>query len=343
MLDRNSITRILLIRLSAVGDVINTLPAVSAVRAAFPKATLGFIVEDKAKDVVVGHPDLDEVYIFPRKRWRRSFWNPFRWPGTIAELLRYFRSFRSRRYDVVVDFQGNLKGGIHSWLSGVPVRIGFAKGHSSELNHWFSTHRAAPVSERVNRVEKFLALLSPLGVDPAPARYRLPESPESDRRVEEFLRGVGCAEGGYVLVHPGTSEVGKVKRWPLDRFAGLAAEMERDLRTRVLIAWGPGERPMAEEIARSGHAIVAMETQSLLDLAGLMRRARLFVGADSGPLHLASAVGVPSVALFGPKDPAIYGPYNKRHRVVYKPNGDGRGSMQAITVGDAFDAVKALL
>jgi ADP-heptose:LPS heptosyltransferase len=100
---------------------------------------------------------------------------------------------------------------------------------------------------------------------------------------------------------------------------------------------------MAEEIARGSRAEVAMETRSLLDLAELLRGARAFVGADSGPLHLASAVEVPSVALFGPKDPAVYGPYNARHRVVYKPNGNGAGSMQAITVQDAFEALQALL
>lgn len=337
MLDRESIQKILLLRLSAVGDVINTLPAVSAIRSSFPHAHVAFIVEDKAKDVVIGHPDLDEVIIFPRKTWSR----PLRFFRTAGEVSGYLGAIRRRQFDVLLDFQGNLKGGMHAWLSGVPVRIGFARGHSNEMNHWFSTIRVAPYSEQINRVEKFLALLQPLGVPPSLGRYRLPPSAESERAVTAWLRSLALDR--YVVVHPGTSDYGKAKRWPLDRFAQLSDRIEAEARLKVVIAWGPGERPMAEEITRSSRATIAMETRSLLDLAELQRRASLFVGADSGPLHLASAVGVPSVALFGPKDPAVYGPYNPRHRVVYKPNGNGRGSMEAITVEDAFRAVASLL
>jgi lipopolysaccharide heptosyltransferase I len=340
-LDRDSIRRILAVRLSAVGDVINTLPAVTALRSSFPGAWIAFAVEDKAKDVVIGHPDINEVIVFPRKRWGKGLWNPLKLVRTLGELTRYLREIQEKKFDVVLDFQGNLKGALHSWFSGVPVRIGFAKGHCEELNHWFSTIRVAPASERINRVEKFLALLHPLGVPPTVGKYRLPPSPESRESVTRFLESIGG--GPYVLIHPGTSLFGKAKRWPLDRFADLANRIVEALRFKVVVAWGPGERPMAEAIVKNSKAMMAMETRSLLELAELLRRATLFIGADSGPLHLASAVGVPSVALFGPKDPAVYGPFNPRHRVVYRPNGNGLGSMQAITVEDAFQAAVSLL
>lgn len=342
MLDPGSIQKILLIRLSAIGDVINTLPAVTAVRAAYPRARLGFLVEDKAREVVEGHPDLDEILVYPRRRWRRGLWNPLRLLRTSAEVIAYVRDLRSREYDVVLDFQGNLKGGLHAALSGVPVRIGYSRDHSMELNHWFSTIRVRPWSQRINRVEKFLALLAPLGISASAARYRLPASPESGRFVDEFLRSAGLEEHGFVVMHPGTSVTGREKRWPLDRFAALATRVKADLGLRTVVAWGPGERDMAEEVVRGSSALLAAETRSLLDLAELLRRSRVFVGADSGPLHLASAVGAPSVALFGPKDPGVYGPWNPRHRLVYRPNGNGRGSMDAITVDDALAALREL-
>ncbi len=187
MLDREAIQKILLIRLSAVGDVINTLPAVAAVRASFPKAHIAFVVEDKAKDVVVGHPDLDEVIVFPRKRWSKHLWNPIRLVRTVSEASGYLGAIREKAFDVVVDFQGNLKGAMHSWLSGVAVRIGFARGHTMELNHWFSTIRVAPYSENINRVDKFLALLQPLGVAPSLGRYRLPSSLASAKRYSSSV------------------------------------------------------------------------------------------------------------------------------------------------------------
>jgi ADP-heptose:LPS heptosyltransferase len=117
----------------------------------------------------------------------------------------------------------------------------------------------------------------------------------------------------------------------------------RELGLRVLVAWGPGEAPMAREVVAGSGATLGMETRSLLDLAELLDRAALFVGADSGPLHLASAVGCPSVALFGPKDPAIYAPCNPRSRVVRKAHGDGTADMLSIEIGDALAAARELL
>lgn len=330
--------RILLIRLSALGDVVNTLPAVSAVREAFPKARLGFVVEDRCRDVVVGHPALDRVYVYPRKRWQSDFFRFWRWDRLVKEVTAFFREIRGERYDVALDFQGNLKGALHAWLSGSPERIGFARGYCNELNWLFSTVRVRPPTEY--RVEKFLSLLGPLGIAPARPHYVLPRSEESKSRARRFLADIGWPEGDYIVLHPGTSEFGKIKRWPIDRFGALARRLAKEGH-RVLVVWGPGERGMADAIAAEGGkgVRIAMETRSILDLAELIAGARVFVGADSGPLHLASAVGVRSVALFGPKDPAIYGPYNPLGRVVYKPNGAGLASMEAITVEDAYAAV----
>lgn len=335
------IRRILLIRLSALGDVVNTLPAVSAVREAFPGARLGFIVEDRCRDVVAGLSAVDRVYVFPRKRWQSDFFRFWRWGRLAREVAAFFREIRAEHYDVALDFQGNLKGALHAWFSGSPERIGFARGHCNELNWLFSTVRVRPATEY--RVEKFLSLLGPLGIAPARPRYVFPRSEESRARARRFLAEAGWSEGDYIVLHPGTSEFGKIKRWPVDRFHALARRLSSEGH-RVLVVWGPGERGMADAIAAEGGpgVRIAMETRSILDLAELIAGARVFVGADSGPLHIASAVGVRSVALFGPKDPAVYGPYNPLGRVVYKPNGSGTASMEAITVEDAHAAVTSV-
>jgi 3-deoxy-D-manno-octulosonic-acid transferase/heptosyltransferase-1 len=334
----------LFIRLSAVGDVINTLPALEALRAGLPDAHIGFVVEDRAHDLLSNHPSVDRVHLFHRRRWARWLHQPIHWAQLARESGSFVRDIRREGYEIALDFQSNLKGAVHALLSGAPRRIGFSRGHCREASFLLNNqHVTPPEGGRVNRVEKFLSLVAALGVPVRSAAYRLPESRESRARVERFLAGQHLSS--YVAIHPGTSDFGREKRWRPDRFAALASRIDREFSLRPLITWGPGERPLAEEIVAqsAGHAGLALETRSILDLAELIRRARLFIGCDSGPLHLSSAVSTPSVALFGPKDPLTYGPYNPIHRIVCKSSPQSTGSMEAITVEDAYQAVADLL
>jgi ADP-heptose:LPS heptosyltransferase len=203
------------------------------------------------------------------------------------------KRLRDVQADVALDFQGNIKGAMHAWLSGAPRRIGFARGHCYEGAHRFATETVTPPSPRIPRAEKFLSLLGPLGVkDPAPRA--LPPLPP--RRIE----------GPYVLLHPGTSAHGAEKRWAPDRWTDLA----RRIKLPVYFSAGPDEGDFGERTVRPS---------SLLELAALARDAKLFVGCDSGPLHLAAAVGTRCVGLYGPKDPAIYGPYPADGHIVVAP------------------------
>ncbi len=334
--------RILVVRLSAVGDVINTLPALEALRRGFPRALIGFVVEDRAHDLIARHPLVDRVHLYRRKRWVRMLHQPARWWTLYEEFSRFAREMRRERYQVALDFQGNLKGAMHTLLSGAPRRVGFSRGHCREASHFLSNEHVTPAGDKINRVQKFLSMAAALGAPVNGAAYRLPETGASRARVTAWIESTGLGE--FVALHPGTSDFGKVKRWLPERFAALAGRIGSELGLRTVITWGPGERPLAEEIAGAGggHALLAMETASVLDLAEIIRRARLFVGCDSGPLHLSSAVSTPSVALFGPKDPRMYGPWFPIHRVVVK--GDlGAASMEAIGVDDAFVAVRDLL
>lgn len=336
--------RILFIRLSAVGDVINTLPALEALRRGFPDAFIGYVVEDRAHDLISNHPSVNKVHLYKRKRWARYMHQPKHWWEMIAEFSAFLKEIRREEYSIALDFQGNLKGAMHGVLSGARRRVGFSRGHCKENNYFFNNEHVTPpgATEKINRVEKFLSLVGHLGVPVTSAGYRLPETKDGRARVDAFLSEKRLRD--YAVIHPGTSDFGALKRWRPERFAELALRIGRTTALKPVISWGPGERPLAEEIVAGsqGEALLAMETQNILDLAELIRSARLYVGCDSGPLHLSSAVSTPSVALFGPKDPRTYGPYNPHHRVVLK--GElGQGSMEAITVDDAFSAVQDLL
>jgi len=335
--------RILCIRLSAVGDVINTLPALEALRRGFPGARIGFVVEDRAHDLIARHPSVDRVHLYRRKRWARWLHQPSNWPALFREFGAFTREIRHERYEVALNFQANLKGAMHALLSGAPRRVGFSRGHCKEAAFFFdNAHVAPPGGERINRVEKFLSLSASLGAPIEGAAYRLPETREPSARVVAFLSDRGLRD--YVAIHPGTSDFGRLKRWLPERFAALASRIGREIALPSVVTWGPGERELAEGIvaASEGRATLAMETRTILDLAEIIRRARIYVGCDSGPLHLSSAVGTPSVALYGPKDPLTYGPYNPLRRVLYK-GAEGDGSMEAITVDEVFSAVKDLL
>ncbi len=335
--------RVLCIRLSAVGDVINTLPALEALRRGRPDAFIGFVVEDRAHDLITHHPSVDRVHLYRRKRWARWARQPIHWGKLYEELSAFLWGIRKERYDAALNFQSNLKGALHALLSGAPARVGFSKGHSKEHSHLFANIRVTPPGgESINRVEKFLSMAVVAGAARDGAGYRLPPTREAAGRIAAWTAAQGLED--FVAIHPGTSEFGALKRWPADRFGALAARIARQAGLSSVVTWGPGERPLAEAVvaASEGRARLALETANILELAELIRRARLYVGCDSGPLHLSSAVGTPSIALFGPKDPRTYGPYNPRHRVVLK-GAPGQASMDAIGVDDALAAVSDLL
>jgi heptosyltransferase I len=349
MCDRTGVQRILLIRLSAVGDVINTLPALSLLRTAMPQAHLAFLVEDRARELLIGHPLLDAVYVFPRRQWRELLRSPDprAWRRLRSEASGYARELREARFDVTLDFQGNLKGALHARLSGAHRRIGFARGHNREMSHWFATELVEPPADRPHRVDKFVSLLRPLGIDGADAerRFVLPPAPGARERIDAFLAESGLGRRPLVAMHPGTSARGSGKRWPVERFGALAARLASEADT--IVTRGPGEERLADEVVAAAGRRDAVHKGpaglSLLELAELLRIATAFVSADTGPMHLAAACGTGCVALFGPKDPAIYRPYGAGHRVLYEPDREGSPGMLRIGVEEVESAVRDVL
>ena len=294
--------RILLVRLSAVGDVIHGLPVLNALRERFPQAFLGWVVEQRAATLLEGHPALDERILLPRG-WLKS-------PRTVWQLRRRLHQLR---FDLAIDIQGLTKSAIAAWLSGAGRRIGFGDEKGRELSRWLNNelvHTSAP-----HIIDSNLQLLLPLGIDRPTVRFEIPERAVDGQRAEQMVESAGLS-GGFAVVNPGAGWPSKL--WPPERYAAVARHLAARQALPSLVVWaGSQEEAWARQIvAESDGAARLAPATTLLELAAVTRRARLFVGSDTGPLHLAAAVGTPCVGLFGPMPAERNGPYGPQHEAV---------------------------
>ena len=227
---------------------------------------------------------------------------------------------RAARFDVALDAQGLVKSGVVTAMTGAPLRIGFAARLCREgLSAAFTNRRVVPPPAARHVVDQTLALLHPLGVTTARPVFRLPACEAAESRVEEFFAAAGLKpHGRLVVLNPGAGR--PEKRWPAERFAELAVRLVREARARVLVLWGPGEETDAGAIARVAGAVLAPPTD-LDELVAVARRAGVMVAGDTGPLHVAAALGTPCVGLYGPTSAVRNGPYGAGHRTLSGPDG----------------------
>jgi lipopolysaccharide heptosyltransferase I len=298
---------IVIVKLSAIGDVLHGVPTAVALKRAYPRARIGWVVEGRSGDVLAGHPAVDHLFRVPRG-WLKS-------PRAVRRLWRDLRDFRP---EVTVDLQGLLKSAIPTWLSAAPIRIGHARPESRECAWLGYTHPVRAASRHV--VERNLELLGPLGVHDASPAFDMPCWPVSRGRMQEWVASLRLPSAP-VVINPGAGWPSKI--WPAERFAEVARGIRQRQGRRSIVVWGGDrERQAAERIVvdAGGAAIVAPPT-SLHDLGELARLARLFISGDTGPLHLAAAVGTPCIGIFGPVPAERNGPYGACHAVVEPPAG----------------------
>jgi ADP-heptose:LPS heptosyltransferase len=334
--------RILLIRLGALGDVVRTRFAFGGLRALYPHARIDWLVEDRAAPGLVGIRALDRIIELPRRelRWLR----PARAARALAALV---AELRAQRYDLSVDFHGILKSALLARAARIPVRVGFAPPLAREGSARLLTHAATLSASHLSRFERNAALVRWLGGEVPPGAPPLDVPP-----AEPWLGELGA----YVLVHPGTSASTLYKRWDPARYAEVCRVLRERAGLVSLVTWGPvpGERGAAEAVveAAGGSARLAPQTASAAQLLALMRPARLFVGSDSGPMHLASLAGLPIVAVFGPTDPLENAPFPGlpqrvvRHDVGCNPCREGcpaRTCMVAVSADEVAAAALELL
>jgi len=310
--------RIALIRLGALGDCVYTFPLVSACKARLPNAEVTWIVEARNRDVPGLHPGVDAVSVVDTRRWRRDIRSGRL--GQVAEEIRAIRrSWAAKPFDLVLDPQGSIKSGAIAWLTRAPARVGFARAACREgMNVLFTTHRvSAPADGHI--VRKNLSLLAPLGIRVEHPAFGIRLSPEAKSRVSSLLQRAGIGSRDRVVgIHPGAGHARK--RWDPDRYARVADALQEGGAARVILTAGPGEETLLQAVASQMRGVpVGLPPLPAEDLAALLSRCDLLVAGDTGPLHLAAALGCPTVAIYGPSDPIRVAPVGEGHRVLKKP------------------------
>lgn len=301
--------KILVLRLSALGDILTALPLVDALRESFPQAEIDLGVQAEFASLFRLHPGVDRVLGLDLKRFRKALKNPFRWPEALGEFHSIRRRLRLPKYDAVLDAHGNFKSGILSWLSGAPLRVGPNRRESREGNGLFQTAQApaSPVLPR-HRSERALSLLACLGVPPPPPRPGRLE-PRPSPWVESLVRPEDEA-APWILIHPGASPKARFKAWPARFFGALGLFWRSTRPARISVVVGPGEEDLARDVVQASEGLVENlgVAPSLPDLLALLARVDVLVSNDSGPAQMAPTVGTPVLSVFGPKAPATYAP-----------------------------------
>lgn len=344
--------RILIIRLSAIGDVVRALPALSCLRREYPKAHIAWAVEDKSCGVLDGHPHLDEVIVLERTKAVAALKNPLRFHIGLSTIAGFLRRIRRGRFDLVLDFHGILKSGILAALSGSKSRVGFEKEFVKEFNHLFTNKKVRATDARLPRVERNLELIRPfVSVENISDKPTLGVSDEHRKKASAFVDEKLGETRPLVAMHPGTSR--DLKKWPPGHFAKLCDMFSDSLGGTILLTWGPGELDEVEKIRALAESdpVIGMETGHILELAALLELCDLLITVDSGPMHVGSAVGTPVVAIFGPTDIQVNAPHWKPVSVVASDiecrpcdeNCDLAKCMEAVKPQRVFDAARRLL
>jgi heptosyltransferase-1 len=342
--------KILIVRLGAMGDIIHALPAAMYLKTVFPKAKIGWAVERRWSELLEwkfsAAPFPDLVHKLDLRGWRK------RWPesGTRREIVSALRQLRAEKYDVAVDFQGAMKSALIALLSGTPQRFGFAEAWEKPASLFYTN----PIDVRARHVVRQNLDLAAAVTGSTEAENIVGsffEWAPSDLRVDRWasgeIRQLGL-DSGFAILNPGAGW--GAKQWPVERYAEVARHLGAE-GIRSLVNYGPGEEELAKHVEHSsgGHAVARSFTIS--QLIAVTRRASLFIGGDTGPMHLAAFLNVPVVAIFGPTNPARTGPYGTKSIVLrdarsitsHKRQREIGAGLRNITTEQVFVAARELL
>jgi lipopolysaccharide heptosyltransferase I len=317
---QRNVQRLLIVRLGAMGDIIHTLPAATALRLAFPHAVLGWVVEERWAELLCTLPTarsgrrsrqrplVDRMHVVNTAKWRKAPLSIHTW----QELGAVRSDLHAQRYDVAVDFQGAARSSLIARWSRAPVVYGVAQPRENVASMFYTRQ---VIARGAHVVEQNLCLAAAVAGRP----LQLPEvelpwdeaaKRACDRRFED-------QDGrGIVIMNPGAGW--GAKRWPAERYGEVARQLAKD-GLRPLINSGPGEGELVRAVEKASNGAAEGIECSLTELIAVARRACLFIGGDTGPMHLAAALGVPVAAIFGPTDPARNGPYGTRSIVLRSP------------------------
>lgn len=330
ILRKRQFQRILLIKPSAVGDVIHTLPVLTKLRRRYPEARIDWVLTPAIAELIGHHPALSNAILFERGAPARD------WRGWLSGFGHMLAELWRTRYDLVIDLHGQFRSAVLTMATHAPVRLGFDRPHqgprspqdrtliADAYRHgwtgtregaWLSyTHRIPLPRSDVHAVDRYLSLGSMLGLDEGPAEFQVPIPPASEARMEALLSRFGVRHQAFAVVVPGT--IWPTKHWHIDGFAAVARYLHGTGRA-VVLAGSNGERERCRAVAERAPGVLDLSGQTALsELAALIRRAELCVTNDSGSMHLTVALNRPVVSVFGPTDEVWIGPYRRPEAVV---------------------------
>ena len=312
--------RILIVRLSSMGDVLHALPAAAMLRQAFPNATVGWLIEERWAELLCAlstprsgprspeRPLVDVVHAVKLKQWRSSLFSTQTWERIGASLS----DLRSRHYDVAIDLQGAIRSAILARWSGARMIYGASQPRENAASLWYSRKI---ITRRPHVVGRYAELAEAVTGQPRPIPDAVfPCDPAAEQSIEKRLRELGLQD--FAILNPGAGW--GAKQWPAERYGAVAQTLSRE-GLHCIINFGPGEEALARTAEGASASTARALSFSIGELIALTRRARLFIGGDTGPMHLAAALHVPVVALFGPTDPARNGPYGTKNMVLRNP------------------------
>jgi 3-deoxy-D-manno-octulosonic-acid transferase/heptosyltransferase-1 len=308
---------ILIVKLSAIGDVIHTLPALNSIRNHYPQAHITWLVEEAASELLIGHPALDRILISRRKAWISEF-RLLKTAQPLREIRSFLTALRDTRYDLLFDFQALLKSGILIALIKAERKVGFNAGmEHMEQSHLFLNERVPPVSMEHHALTRSLMMLEGIGIPTDKIEYRLSIDLKTRLHAEQMLKRNGFTPGNQLIViNPGAKW--ETKLWHPERFAQLADILARRNAGTVVFT-GSSEDSLLIRGIRSGMKEKAIDLSgktTLKSLAAIYEQSKFIISTDTGPMHLAVALGVPVIALFGPTAPWRTGPFGDEHQIV---------------------------
>lgn len=313
--------QLLIVRLGSMGDIIHTLPAATALRRALPEASIGWIVEERWAELLCTlscprsglrspqRPLVDRVHVVNTRKWRESPFSTQTWHQIAAGLS----ELRAPRYEVAVDFQGAVRSALIARCSRSPVVYGVAHARENVASMFYTRQ---VIASGTHIVEQNLSLAEAVVHRPLQIpTIEFPHDEAVERRCEERLRREGGRD--FVLLNPGAGW--GAKQWPAERYGQVAKRLAED-GLKSIVNFGAGEEALARAVEEASAGAAQANSGSITELIALTRRARLFIGGDTGPMHLAAALTIPVVAIFGPTNPARNGPFRTPSIVLRSPS-----------------------
>jgi lipopolysaccharide heptosyltransferase I len=339
----DSSQRFLIVRLSSIGDIVHALPAAAALAETFPHAEIHWAVERRFALLLDGNPHVHRIVKLDTLEWRRHLTSSSTW----HDIGNALGELRQTAYDAAFDFQGLWKSAVVGWLSRAQERIGFAEPWLREPSAGvLYTQRVSP-PEHVHIVEENLALVERLGARTERWRFPLPCSTSDSAYVNTQLSELGSED--FMIINPGGGW--RTKCWSPENYAGLIRQLAEVRPERILVTGSPSDEPLIDAILKNADTQRARYfPTTLVQFIALARRARVFIGGDTGPLHLAAAIGTPIVGIYGPTDPVRNGPFaaddialSNRGPINHTRRGENPAYLPGISVASVVAAVQKRL